>query len=84
MTPTQEKAKELFNKYFALKWQSYSNNKTSIKSMTKSSAKQCALISVDEVLTLLDKKWTELDFWTEEMSSLIIFYLEVKKEIEKL
>lgn len=43
----KEKAKELFDKYFDMKWQSYSKRTTSIKSMTKSAAKQCALLAVE-------------------------------------
>jgi len=51
MTP-QEKAKELFEKYFNMKWQTYDRRTTSIKSMTKSAAKQCALIAVDEIIKI--------------------------------
>ena len=76
MTP-KEKAKELVDKYYDMKWQSYSHKKTSIKSMTKLSSKQCALIAVDEIISIkllwYQKDTKELDYWQE-----------VKQEIEKL
>lgn len=80
MSP-KEKAKELLKKYFDLKWQSYSHNKSSIKSMTKYSAKQCASIAVDEILTIADvgkitigrNGLSDFEFWNE-----------VKTELEKL
>ena len=77
MTP-KEKAKELFNKYFDMKWQSYNISKMSIKSMTKSAAKQCALIAVEEILKshyvlLTGIKAITYNYWQE-----------VKEEIEKL
>ena len=66
MTP-KEKAKELVEKYFIV-----IDNSHPLEDILKT-AKQCALIAVDEMLSLryLLKKET----W---------FYKEVKKEIEKL
>ncbi len=73
MTP-KEKAKELVDKYYDMKWQSYSHKKTSIKSMTKLSCKQCALIAVDEILDASMPYFDELDDY-------VIFWQQVKKEI---
>jgi hypothetical protein len=61
MTP-QEKAKDLVDKY--------DNTLTYLES--KSKAKQCALIAVDELLLLITYQPT-IDYWNE-----------VKQEIEKL
>ena len=80
MKTPKEKAKELFNKYFDMKWQSYSHKKTSIKSMTKSSAKQCAIIAVDEIIDMLS-----FDLGHDNTARYLCEYLkEVKIEIEKL
>jgi len=80
MKTPKEKAKELFNEYFDMKWQSYSHKKTSIKSMTKRSAKQCALIAVDEMMELLC-----FDLGHDNTArSLYEYFKEVKIEIEKL
>jgi hypothetical protein len=64
MTP-KEKSKELFNKYY---------QKCADSSYPKYMAKDCALIAVDEILSLHKK----VALGTLE------FYLEVKQEIEKL
>ena len=67
----KEKAEELVSKY--LRTYPIYDNPTVVISYTNNEAKQCALIAVDEVLSIryLLKKET----W---------FYKEVKKEIEKL
>jgi hypothetical protein len=57
MTP-KEKAKELVDKFY-----------NEVKYMER--AKQCAIISVDELIKETD--WSEADYWQE-----------VKQEIEKL
>ena len=75
----KEKAKELVNKYFDLKWQSYSRNKTSIKQMSKLSSKKCALICVDEILQLpclTDEAWLNVE---DEYK--VQYWKEVKEEI---
>ena len=66
MTP-QEKAEELVNKYY---------NKSDLLYETLSfiQAKECALITVDEILKVAF-------YSTDEIYN---FYLEVKQEIEKL
>jgi ferritin-like protein len=72
MTP-KEKAKELFKRYIELtqEWDELDGY-----IVNKYNAKQCALISVDEIL-----------YWTDGQDTLIWlndFYIEVKHEIEKL
>ena len=77
----KEKATELFSKYFDLKWQCYRNNKTSIKSMTKLSAKHCALLAVDELI----KSWNFSGRYEQEIfDAEKEFWQQVKTEIEKL
>jgi hypothetical protein len=71
MTP-KEKAKELFDKF-------YSAIPSDEIGENYSSAKQCALIAVDELLWLLN----EIDYDLNSDNA-IIFYNEVKQEIEKL
>ena len=68
MTP-KEKAKELVDKFKQYSWMSYTEGfeETSIKE----SAKQCALIAVDEIMKVLNG----YDFY---------YWQEVKQEIEKL
>ena len=75
---SSQKAKELFDKYFDMKWQTYSNRKSSIKSMTKNAAKQCAILNVEELIN------ERLDFREEATkfnNERIKFLQEVKKEI---
>ena len=47
-------------------------------------AKQCALIAVEEIIKSYDSDWAKLDFWTQELSSTIEFWKNVKAEIENL
>jgi hypothetical protein len=74
---TQDKAKDLFDKYFDLKWQTYDRRTTSIKSMTKNAAKQCALIAVT---TILNARPAITDSQIEYQN----YWQSVKTEIEKL
>jgi len=62
MKTPQEKAKELFRKVYLLDHKVWQNT-----------AKQCALIMVDEILNL-DVDTNVLDYW---------YWKEVKQEIEK-
>ena len=78
MTP-KDKAKELFGKYFDMKWQSYLKRKASIKSMTKDAAKQFALIAVDEILEVIDNT---MQGWVD--TDIISYWQEVKQEIQNL
>jgi hypothetical protein len=74
MTP-KEKADELFDKYYSVKW----HNGKKVCSMSKQAAKDCALIAVDEIINthLLSEKdifgTHPVDYWNE-----------VRQEIEKL
>lgn len=68
MTP-KEKAKELVNKMYI----------TNLHfSLLHATAKECALIAVDEILDILENK---LDF---KMLKSMTFWEEVKQEIENL
>lgn len=72
MTP-KEKAEELFNKYcYAIRY----NEKDSEYWTNIIYAKQCALISVDEILLIIESEF-ENEWW-------INYWQEVKKEINKL
>jgi hypothetical protein len=66
MTP-KEKAEQLVDKF--------DDTLTYLKS--KSKAKQCALIAVDEILEAILTLFSE-------MSAYVIYWQEVKEEIEKL
>jgi hypothetical protein len=70
MTP-EEKAKELFYKMFKVK-------STSGYPMCFDTAKQCALIAVNEILDSIN--WHNFDYPNDE----VIFWNEVLTEIEKL
>jgi len=64
----KEKADELFRKM-------YQTHSVSPSDITKYFAKQCALIAVDEI-------WNELE--SERVFEKYDYWLQVKKEIEKL
>ena len=72
----QEKAKELFEKFYLI---SELNGSCMI---TKHSAKQCALIAVDEIINNFGLRTNGQKFYTEYRA--VEYYQEVKKEIEKL
>jgi hypothetical protein len=72
MTP-KEKAKELFEKM-------YNKIQSDELGLNYQSAKECALIAVDECLKILNV-WSAFNM---PKSSEVIFYEEVKQEIEKL
>lgn len=76
MTP-KEKAEDLYKKYLPLvqRWDDF--NAVSIK---KENAIKSSLIAVDEILNILNI-WSALHL---EKSSQLIFWEEVKQEIEKL
>ena len=73
MTP-QEKAKELFGKYWAYTW----HNGEKIVGLTKQAAKQCALIAVDEIIELIKIMPDNIGIHYKN------YYDEVKQEIQKL
>jgi hypothetical protein len=70
MTP-KEKAEELFNKYatYVVMWAGDINT-------THQNCKQCALIAVDEILKVVS-------FYNDSQAE-VIYFKEVKQEIEKL
>ena len=69
MTP-KEKAKELFDKYYSYLKSNLMDDKEAIDD-----AKQCALISVDELIYSHSQDTTDNQFY---------YWQEVKQEIEKL
>ena len=73
MTP-KEKAEELYNKFLNPSGDTYLYGM-----LEHESAKQCALIAVDEILSEL----TEIPYGLEYLNRLN-YWLEVKQEIEKL
>ncbi len=73
MTP-KEKAKELVEKYFD------TCHKSSDLELSWKVCKRCALIAVDECLKILNV-WSAFNM---PKSSEVIFYEEVRQEIEKL
>ena len=88
MTP-KEKAKELvdkFNNAEGCEWDFYETQEgnESCWRMSNSLAKQCALIAVDEILNELHQI-QEYDYLlAQKITGKILFYNEVKTEIEKL
>jgi hypothetical protein len=80
MTP-KEKAKELYNKFY-----NTSSHPHHVESR-KNNAKQCALIAVDEILNTL-KIFPEKDTTSKSVVnfsiSRIVYWVQVKKEIEAL
>lgn len=83
MTP-KEKAKELFKKYYCLK----NNSKTRINVINFDTAKQCALIAVDEIINNIYKSSSFEIYYlnNDKMNEIeaISYWNEVKQEIEKL
>ena len=69
MTP-KEKAEELVERY----------DETLTYLESKSKAKQCALIAVDEIIKSIDFDWMEV----QNLESQHRYWQEVKQEIEKL
>lgn len=72
MTTSKAKALELFNKFDAMDFHECSNH--------KQSAKQCALLAVDEILDVLGG-WGVYSFADIKVTS---FWEDVKLEIKKL
>jgi hypothetical protein len=75
MTP-KEKAEELFNKFTLYLGTDAEGIEYYVNDLE---AKRCAIIAVDEILWLLN----EIDYDTYSYNA-IVFYNEVKQEIEKL
>jgi hypothetical protein len=79
MTAAEEKAKELFDKYY-LKTESGMDKDFGwfCISLNKGMAKQCALIAVDEIIASHYKVLTGVN------NSTLDYWQDVKREIEKL
>jgi len=71
----KEKALELFDKYYKLLF---------LRETTKKIAVKCAIIAVDEILKVLTDKWTELEFFTQELADTVDYWNSVKSELNKL
>ncbi len=82
MSP-KEKAEELFLKYLKVKTHQMFNGW-----WHKMTAKQCALIAVDEAIKFEEKIVKEVELLAKEANRSFrcdgLFWQEVKKEIEKL
>lgn len=74
MSHYEEKARELFNKYLSI---NLSQVNDLIDGIRISLAKKCALILVDEILI-------ELEYIDDSAMVPYEYWVEVKKEIEKL
>jgi hypothetical protein len=80
MTP-QEKAKELFDKFYLVNSESVeleTGEYDLVLSLDARDAKQCALIAVDEIMKAVG--WEEMELGVDRDN----YWQEVKKEIEKL
>lgn len=73
MTP-KEKTQELIETF----WTQVRDYRLQDPSMSKTQAKQCALIAVDEILEM------DLPILEEEVDSFYDYWEEVRQEIEKL
>jgi hypothetical protein len=74
-TMAQEKAVELFKKYYCLS----NNSKSKLKVIEYETAKQCALITVDEVIANIEPSVS-----MDVISARIKYWEQVKEEINKL
>jgi len=81
VTP-KEKALELFNFYFHLKFQHFTSVRNSkIIGMPKYAAKECALAAVDtHIYSENNSPFPTMQSWIEDEK----FWRDVKQEIEKL
>ena len=82
MTP-KEKADGLINKFIPHIAGADRYNST-LNLYDKDIAKQCALIAVDEIIRTLNCDLQESDLRGLGLINLILYWMEVKKEIEKL
>jgi hypothetical protein len=83
LTP-KEKAKELYDKFYFVNSESVeliTGEYEMLFSLHESDAKQCTLICVDEMISIAP--WGCADIGEEEEGEKE-FYIEVKKELEKL
>jgi hypothetical protein len=69
-----EKAKEMYDKML----------NSDIMNMTKYCAKQCALIAVDEIIDTYTQEKNNGYIYYRVLDKIILYWQEVKEEIEKL
>ena len=81
MTP-KEKAKELVDKYRVELM--LTDTEVGEELLCTSVAKQCALITVDEIINTLNYDIRDVDVRGNILLDLIDYWREVKQEIEKL
>jgi hypothetical protein len=78
MTP-KEKADELFDKYYSVKW----HNGKKVCSMSKQAAKDCAIIAVDEMIESYEFDVIS-DMTNQRYIDKLNYLDEVRQEINKL
>jgi hypothetical protein len=91
MTP-KEKAKELVDKFYTYADDNYADDKNPYfgqilankRIVHKNSTKQCALIAVDEILNALMYPPQLNEYRQVIHIKVLLYYKEVKQEIEKL
>jgi hypothetical protein len=85
ITEAQKEAQELFDKFN--KEGLYQISSVINKTIRKEMIKQCAIITVDEILKVLESELLELFLNARDCpinKKYTLYYEEVKKEIEKL
>jgi hypothetical protein len=75
----KEKADELFDKYYSVKW----HNGKKVCSMSKQAAKDCALIAVDEMIESYEFDVIS-DMTNQRYIDKLNYLDEVRQEINKL
>ena len=79
---TKEKAKELVEKmYFSRR---YKDNENYIPKEAWIHAKECALIAVDEIIDTYTQEKNNGYIFYRVLDKIILYWQEVKQEIEKL
>ena len=79
----KEKAKELVDKFHIIEtshWNENMDGRMTMEQIGFYSAKQCALIAVDEIIDAIDFDWME----RQNLERQHAYWQEVRQEIEKL
>jgi hypothetical protein len=76
MTPEQ-KAEELIGKFSSINIKDVEYPASELATLNRRVAKECALIAVDEILSLEKSRWSEKTYTYR-------YYMEVKQVIEEL
>lgn len=89
LTP-KEKAEDIFKKYYSIVEDvtegMFDEDSDYIDART-STAQQSAIFHVDEIIKsgpMHPHKLPKYEFWSDQMDEAILYWVEVKKEIEKL